>query len=275
MKEIKFLKDLAIRLTNQNKPINVEGGDIYYDADGNRFGYVTFKNTNKSPIFSLQLFVREYNADGVFIRDNELFDAYCYYPSGAFVINNPIPLDKETEAIDITIVKLTFNNRNFINDRYLAFKDSDYADLYQKKAPVKKPGTGTTFTFSNATAPFRPSVIDESAPEVREEPVKPVQGESATPTSETVKATPSEATSDEAVLEEIAATADAAASATTPASEETQLPEGANYSYGKESKDFFRYIPVAIAVVLLVVMAFVIMTTVTRGVNVFNENYTY
>ena len=153
MTELKFLKDLPIKLTNDNKRVlSVVGGDIYYDAAGNRFGYITFNNLSSSPIFALQLFIREYSIEGKFVRDNEYFEPYIYYPKGNFVNNEPIPLDKDTEAIEVTIVKATLDKRNLIDDRYVGFKKEDYADLYQRKAPVKKPGTATSFSF-NQSAP--------------------------------------------------------------------------------------------------------------------------
>ena len=151
MKELKFLKDLPIKLTNENRRVlSVVGGDIYYDAAGNRYGYITFNNLSSSPIYALQLFIREYSIEGKFIRDNEYFDPYIYYPKGNFVTNEPIPLDKDTEAIEVTVVKATLDKRNLINDRFVAFKPEDYADLYQRKAPVKKPGTATSFSFNQA-----------------------------------------------------------------------------------------------------------------------------
>ena len=149
MKELKWLKDLPIKLMNENKRvIGVVGGDIYYDAAGNRFGYITFNNLSSSPIFALQLFIREYSIEGKFVRDNEYFEPYIYYPKGQFVNNEPIPLDKDTEAIEVTVVKATLQSRNLINDHYVAFKQEDYVDLYQRKAPVKKPGTATPFNFN-------------------------------------------------------------------------------------------------------------------------------
>ena len=79
MIELKFLKDLPIKLTNNNrKLLSVVGGDIYYDAAGNRYGYITFNNLNSSPIFALQLFIREYSIEGKFVRDNEYFDPYIF-----------------------------------------------------------------------------------------------------------------------------------------------------------------------------------------------------
>lgn len=154
MTELKFLKDLPIKLTNSNKRVlSVVGGDIYYDANGNRYGYITFNNVSRSPIFSLQLYIREYSIDGKFIKDNEFFQPYIYYPAGNFVTDDPIPLDGETEAVEITIVKVTLNSANLINDKMTSFKAEDLVDLYQKKAPIKKPGTATSFSFNQAYAP--------------------------------------------------------------------------------------------------------------------------
>lgn len=151
MTELKFLKDLPIKLTNNNKRvISVVGGDIYYDAAGNRYGYITFNNLSSSPFFALQLFIREYSIEGKFVRDNEYFDPYIYYPKGEFVINEPIPLDKDTEAIEVTVVKATLDSRNFIDDKFVGFKKDDLVELYQRKAPVKKPGTAGTAAFEGA-----------------------------------------------------------------------------------------------------------------------------
>ena len=259
MKEIKFLKDLPIKLTNSVKPIDVVGGDIYYDSEGNRYGYITFKNTQRSPIFCLQLFIREYSIDGKFIKDNELFDGYCFYPSGEFVINQPIIFDKETEAIEVTIVKLTLKNKNFLNDRYVGFKQSDYADLYQRKAPVKKPGTAGTFNFVRGPEP-----VQGEAP-VGEEPVQQVVNETPVSDNQTVavSATPSAETP--TVGE---------APAATPVVEAPVNVESLN-NFAKKQKDFFRYIPVAVAFVALVALAFFVMIVVTGGVNAFNETVYY
>ena len=174
MTELKFLKDLPIKLTNSNKRVlSVVGGDIYYDAAGNRYGYITFNNLSSSPIFALQLFIREYSIEGKFVRDNEYFDPYIFYPKGNFVTNEPIPLDKDTEAIEVTVVKATLDKRNLIDDRYVGFKTEDYLDLYQRKAPVKKPGTATSFSFNQ---PQRSYDVDNPGDVEYEDGASPRQG---------------------------------------------------------------------------------------------------
>ena len=265
MKEIKFLKDLPIKLMNTNKSVlSVVGGDIYYDNDGDRFGYITFKNLEKSPIFSLQLFIREYSIDGKFIRDNEFFESYTYYPKGDFVINEPILLDKETEAIEVTIVKLTLNRHNFVNDRFVAFKEEDYVEIYQRKAPVKKPGTASTFNFAAAPAPAaapaqeQPVASEESSQPVREETSTPVQEERVAP----------------AVEKEQPATAQAPVQ--EPEEEVASAPVSSdNLTYASKQKGFWKFIPPVIAVIAIAVLTFLVISAVTRGVNAFNSSLYY
>lgn len=237
MKEIKFLKDLPIKPTNANqKVLKVIGGDIYYDADGNRYGYITFKNVSKSPIFSLQLFIREYTIDGneggKFVRDTEYFQPYVYYEEGEFVIDEPILLDKDTDAIDVTIVKVTLNGRNFVNDKFVPFKKEDYADLYQKKAPVKKPGTATPFpTFAQpADAPARENselVFDENGGVIEQQPAAAPNG---------------------------------------PASN-VQVNQ-----FAKVQPNFMRFIYPVIGIIILIILFFTISSIVTAGVNAFNNS---
>lgn len=237
MREIKFLKDLPIKLTNNNKRVlKVVGGDIYYDADGNRYGYITFNNVSKSPIFSLQLAIREFSIDGKFVRDNEYFEPYIYYPSGNFVINEPIVLDKDTEAVEVTIVKVTLESRNFINDKFVGFKAEDYIDLYQRKAPIKKPGTATTFSFNQPVNNQNPSNNDGVNGDVEYEDGAAPLGEQQSGISIEREITPSEIT-----------------------------------QFGKPQKNFWRFIYPLVGIAALVIILFVVMSIVTANVNMFNE----
>ena len=279
MKEIKFLKDLPIKYTNTNKSVlSVIGGDIYYDTDGNRYGYISFQNLDKSPIFSLQLFIREYTIDGKFIKDNEYFEAYTYYPKGSFVINEPILLDKETEALSVTVVKITLNNRNFIDDKFVAFKQEDYINIYQRKAPVKKRGTGGTFVMP-AASPYAPQPeqaapapqveepVKEEAkpveqPEVEEKPVEQVDPSSFAyspirPTVRAEAAKPVEEKVEEKPAEEAA-----------PQAEEQKVEK---VFYAKRQKALWSFIPAVLALAIIVILTIVIINAITGGVNAFNS----
>lgn len=233
MKELKFLKDLPIKLTNENKRVvNVIGGDIYYDVNGNRYGYITFNNLSKSPVFSIQLFIREYSIEGKFIKDTEYFEPYTYYPHGNFVINEPIILDKETEAIEVTIVKITLNSQNFINDRLVGFKNEDYVDLYQKKAPIKKPGTAASFSFVANTSEQNVNVSNDL-----------------------------EQLGDEQVNEEQQSAINI----------EKESGPAEIKQFAKPQKNFWKFIYPVVGVAVLVILMFVIMITVTAGVDAFNN----
>ena len=256
MTEIKFLKDLPIKLTNTNKSVLVVlGGDIYYDSDGNRYGFISFKNPNKSPIFAMQLAIREYSVDGKFIRDNELFESYTYYPSGEFVINEPILLDKEAEAIEVTIVKLTFRKSNFVNDRFVAFKVEDYVELYQSKVPVKKSNKASDLYFSGMTqqAPVMPSVAPLQEQEDRGEET-PQQEEAAPIVNEEKEIIP---TFDMPNKEEEA-----------PVVEE---PIKEAKVFGKEKKLIIPSLALAIGFVVLIVIVIIIMASVTGGVTAYHN----
>lgn len=251
MVEIKFLKDLPIKLTNNNKSVlTVLGGDIYYDSDGNRYGFISFRNPNKSPIYAMQLAIREYSVDGKFIRDNELFEGYTYYPTGDFVINQPILLDKEAEAIEVTIVKLTFRKSNFINDRFMGFKKEDYVNLYQSKAPVKRNANPGSFVFQSvqpaqaAPAPAATSEKPSDAPVVNEEMKDLVNN----------------------AKQEAAPVAEAA-----PVNNEVPASEITNFA--NEKKLFPAMIPFLAGVLVLLIIVFVVMNIVTGGVTVFINNY--
>ena len=234
MKELKFLKDLPIKLTNNNKRvIGVVGGDIYYDAAGNRYGYITFNNLSSSPIFALQLFIREYSIEGKFVRDNEYFDPYIYYPKGNFVTNEPIPLDKDTEAIEVTVVKATLDSRNFINDRFVGFKKEDYLDLYQRKAPVKKPGTATSFSINQAGEAPRNYDMDNPGDVEYEDGAAP-EGQAGLNIQQ--EATPYDL-----------------------------------QQFAKPQKNFWRFVYPAAGLVVLIILLIVIAAIVTGTVNSLNE----
>ena len=234
MIEVKFLKDLPIKLTNSNKRVlNVVGGDIYYDNNGNRYAYITFNNVSRSPIFSLQLYIREYSIEGKFIRDNEFFQPYIYYPTGNFVTEEPIPLDEETEAVEVTIVKVTLNDHVLLNDKVKAFRAEHYADLYQRKAPVKKPGTATSFSFNESVAPAAREEASQSDVEYEDG----ASNESAP--------TPAINISRENMPSELV-------------------------QYGKEQKTWWRFVYPGAGLVALIIILIFIMASVTAGVNAFN-----
>ncbi len=149
MKELKFLKDLPCKLTNVNKTyIGLTGADIYYDKDGNRFAFITFINLSKSPIFFFQAQIREYSNEGKLIKDNELVIPCMFATKGEFVNENPLEISSDTEAIEIYVNKVTFDRKNFINDKLVNFATKEYIEK-PDRAPKKKMDTKSTISFDD------------------------------------------------------------------------------------------------------------------------------
>ena len=177
MREIKFLKDLPCKLVNTNKGvINLLGGDIYYDKDGNRFAFLTFDNLLSSPIFSLHLSLREYSADGKLIKDSEFFLPYMYAPKGNFVNETPIEIDKETEAVEVFVNKATFDKTNFINDSLVHFTSQDFIEK-PTRAPKKKWDAAPSVITFNQPQPTQ--VVVENVPQ--NEQAQPQASENVAP----------------------------------------------------------------------------------------------
>ena len=228
MKEIKFLKDLPCKLLNKNKNIiKLLGGDVYYDKDGNRFAFLTFENTNKSPIFFLQLALREYSGDGKLLQDEEFVLPNIFYPKGEFVNEVPIEINKETEAVEVYITKATFDHVNYVNDSLKPFKEEDYASK-PSRAPKKKWDAKSTFSFSS----------------IGREEVKPTSA--VTPTS-TSTPTPSTVVEDREVREEA----------------KRELIQG---SYKKVNLRLLYFIPLALVVIAGIITFLSITTSYIQGV---------
>lgn len=180
MKEIRFLKDLPCKLVNQNKRyIKLVGGDVYYDKDGNRYAYLTFENLSSSPIFYLQLSIKEYSVEGKFIKDNEFYLPYMYAPTGKFVNEEPFEIDLETEAVEVYITKATFDRQNFFNDSMRDFTNDDYIANKPIPAPIKK--------WENQPRPYKPSNSFPESPRPSESPLPNFLANSASPESSPVK----------------------------------------------------------------------------------------
>ena len=290
MKELKFLKDLPIKITNSTKGIvSVVGGDIYYDAEGNKYAYITFRNNLKTPVLALQLDVKEYSIDGKFIKNSEFFLPNVYYPRGDFIIDEPIIIDKETEGIEVYIIKATLTTKNFVNDRIVGFTKADYVDLFPRKAPIKKRGTAGLFTFDTSTQPG-------PASQVQEEPVQPKVESSkydgpsilVSDNSEFLKNNNSESSAPEVALEaapeaapEVTPTADAekifSHEEETPIKEEEPAPAPAEASgprgRARPANAVIPFVPAIVAMVVLVILTFIIIGAVTGGVNQINNEY--
>ena len=188
MLEIKFLKDLPLKHANQNKTyITILGGDIYYDKDGNRYAFITFKNLRKTPIYALHLSYREYSADGKLIKNGEFYIPNMYEPKGEFVNETPIQIDEQTEAIEIFILKAVYDHDKFENDKLRSFKTIDYIEE-PKQAPKKRLDSKSEFVFEEKVEEETIQEVTPNESAVTEE-IKEVEkaDETSTPINEEKK----------------------------------------------------------------------------------------
>lgn len=118
MIELKYLKDLPVRPLNENKTyLKVTGGDIYVDKDGNRYAYLSFKNSYKKPVFSLYLVVKEYDLNGTLIRENHQAYPSIYIGKQSYITEKPIKLTRDCEGLDVYIAYAEFSNIYFYEDK--------------------------------------------------------------------------------------------------------------------------------------------------------------
>lgn len=118
MIELKYLKDLPVRPLNENKTyLKVTGGDIYVDKDGNRYAYLSFKNTYRKPVFSLYLVVKEYDLNGTLIRENHQAYPSIYIGKQSYITEKPIKLTRDCEGLDVYIAFAEFSNIYFYQDK--------------------------------------------------------------------------------------------------------------------------------------------------------------
>lgn len=118
MIEIKYLKELPIRLLNSNKNLlDINGADIYVDKDLNRFAFIEFKNNNKKPLFALYFVLKQYDANGSFISEIKFSLPNIYYKRGKFVNEIPVKLDEECDGVELFITYAEFSNIYFYKDK--------------------------------------------------------------------------------------------------------------------------------------------------------------
>ena len=245
MKEIKFLKDLPLKFLNQNKSyIDLLGGDIYFDKDGNRYAFLTFKNLRKSPIFSLQLSFREYSLEGKLIKDGEFFLPYMYAPSGEFVNEVPIEIDQQTEALEVYIVKVVYDKQKFVNDRLVGFTKVDYIEK-PSMAPAKKWEYKSNFEFVESSTPKEAPVQQQKTEEVN-----PVEA-AAAPTLEAEKPVEEKVEQPQEVVSE------------------EQINSAARGTFKK--KNLIRYLfPMIAVVVVIIAVVFVSLILIKQGADSLN-----
>ena len=117
MLELRYFKELPCRLLNKNTAyVQLAGADLYTDKEGNRYAFVSVKNNYRKPLFSLYLYIKEYDSTGTFLRDNKFSVPTFYGETGINVINEPIAVDKSCDGIEVFIYFAEYVGFNFYND---------------------------------------------------------------------------------------------------------------------------------------------------------------
>jgi hypothetical protein len=144
MLELKFYKELPIRSLNQNHSFaEVKGADLYIDKEGNRFAFISFKNSYKTPLFSLYLHIKEYDSSGTFLKEDRFSIPNIYGTTGMHVINEPIPLENSCDGIEVYVYFAEYNKYNFYNDKFVkhGLEIAEPTSLVNAKTTAKMPGT--------------------------------------------------------------------------------------------------------------------------------------
>lgn len=144
MLELKFYKELPIRSLNQNHSFaEVKGADLYIDKEGNRFAFISFKNSYKTPLFSLYLHIKEYDSSGTFLKEDRFSIPNIYGTTGMQVINEPIPLENSCDGIEVYVYFAEYNKYNFYNDKFVkhGLEIAEPTSLVNAKTTAKMPGT--------------------------------------------------------------------------------------------------------------------------------------
>ena len=117
MRELKYYKELPIRPLNKiSYPLSVVGADCYIDINDNKYAFISFRNADRKPFFSLYLFIKEYNAAGTLIKETKFSAPNVYAKRGLFIIPEPVEIEGDCEGIEVFIQLAEFSNRTFYND---------------------------------------------------------------------------------------------------------------------------------------------------------------
>lgn len=144
MLELKFFKELPIRSLNQNHSFaEVKGADLYTDKEGNRYAFISYKNSYKTPLFSLYLHIKEYDSSGTFLKEDRFSIPNIYGTTGLHIINEPIPLENSCDGIEVFVYFAEYNKYNFYNDRFIkqGFEMTEPTSLQNAKTTAKMPGS--------------------------------------------------------------------------------------------------------------------------------------
>ena len=179
MKVLTYIKDLPIKLINDNKSyINVEGSTLYLDEEGNRYAYVCFNNLYRKPFFSLILDLTQYDVGGHLVKKEKYYVPHCFGNKGKVLLERPILIDKECEALEVEIVLAVFSNKVFAHNELRANNSVRFEfPSIANKGPLMPSGTANQFNWPDKAQEVPSNPVVEAAPvaPIVEEPAPVVE----------------------------------------------------------------------------------------------------
>ena len=177
MKVLTYIKDLPIKLINENKNyIDIEGSTLYLDEEGNRYAYVCFNNLYRKPFFSLILDLTQFDVGGHLVKKEKYYVPHCFGNKGKVLLERPILIDKECEALEVEIVLAVFSNKVFAHNELRSNNSVSFEfPSIANKGPLMPSGTANQFNWPDEAKKEAPtsSAVDE----VKEEPAPVVEEE--------------------------------------------------------------------------------------------------
>ena len=180
MIELKYYKNIHARLSNTNRKVfSLQDACIYYDAEGNRYCYLTLANLTKKYFFALLLHVKQYDATGQMLKEGKFYLPNVYSGKGLYVLDEPFEVEKECDAVDVYVELAEFSSHHFYKDRFVNLKT--HINVFAEPVTKKVAAQGT-FNFNDAIRPMGSEPV--SAPLAKEgtvmaEPIveeKPAKG---------------------------------------------------------------------------------------------------
>ena len=159
MKVLTYLKDLPVKLLNENQSIiSLEGATLYIDEESNRYTYVCFNNHYRKPFFALILELGQYDVGGHLIKRENYYVPNCYGAKGKVVLEKPITIDKECEGMEIKINLALYGSKILANEMFVPSNTVNFEfPRLANNEPLEPTGNAGAFPGDN-NAPYRETI---------------------------------------------------------------------------------------------------------------------
>lgn len=159
MIQLKYFKNIHAKIINKkDNVITVQDACIYSDQNNNKFCFVDFVNMTNSPLLSVMFHIRQFDQTGQFIREGKFYIPNCFHPAGPFEIDEPFPVERECDAVEIYVQRAIFTSRAFYLDSFRTIESVPPAFAPKQQAVIPEGGN------------FRHNPIPTQAPAAQPKP---------------------------------------------------------------------------------------------------------